>query len=378
VLVVDDNATNREIVETYLASRDVACATAESGAEALAVMHAAARAGAPFAVVVLDAHMPEMDGLDLAAAIRQAPSLRGARLVMLTSTGDHRERARELGIADYLTKPVRRARLLEAMADVAEAEEPAAALAAPAATGARILIAEDNEVNQLVIETMLSKRGFVVDVANDGAEALAKLAHGEYAAVFMDCQMPNVDGYEATGRIRAQERDGRRLPVIAMTAHAMAGDRERCLDAGMDDYLSKPLRPDALDAVLERWLGVAPAPARQTPVEAATDALIDAARMRTFRDDYPDIVDQLVDLFVQSTPQLIGELHSALDGGDRDELRRTAHKLKGSCQNIGATFMATLCRTLETAEDDADAVLAELDGAFGPTEAAIRRAVGER
>jgi two-component system, sensor histidine kinase and response regulator len=384
VLAVDDNATNREIVGTYLRSRDVQCATAESGAVALAVMHAAAREGHPYDVVVLDAHMPQMDGLDLAAAIRQAPSLRDARLIMLASTGDHRERARELGIAGYLTKPVRRARLLEAVADVAPAAEPAPApvreplAVAPApATGARVLIAEDNEVNQLVIETMLAKRGFQVDIANDGAEALAKLAHGSYAAVFMDCQMPNVDGYEATGRIRASERDGARLPVIAMTAHAMAGDRERCLGAGMDDYLSKPLRPEALDAVLERWLGMAPAGADGPAVEAALEGLIDEARMRTFRDDYPDIVDQLVDLFLSSTPPLLEELRTAHDGDDRDELRRTAHKLKGSCQNIGATFMATLCRSLESAEDAIDERLAELDGAFAPTEAAIRRALAE-
>jgi two-component system, sensor histidine kinase and response regulator len=384
VLAVDDNATNREIVETYLRSREVRCATAESGAEALAVMHAAVREGEPYDVVVLDAHMPQMDGLDLAAAIRQAPSLRGARLIMLTSTGDHRERARELGIADYLTKPVRRARLLEAVADVTRAAEPAPAparepaAAEPAqATGARVLIAEDNEVNQHVIETMLAKRGFQVDIANDGAEALAKLAHGRYAAVFMDCQMPNVDGYEATGRIRASERDGARLPVIAMTAHAMAGDRERCLEAGMDDYLSKPLRPEALDAVLERWLGLAPTRAGEPAAESAVEGLIDEARMRTFRDDYPDIVDQLVDLFVSSTPPLLEELRAAHECDDRDELRRAAHKLKGSCQNIGATFMATLCRSLETAEDAIGERLAELDGAFGPTEAAIRLALTE-
>jgi two-component system sensor histidine kinase/response regulator len=235
--------------------------------------------------------------------------------------------------------------------DVARAAEPAPATALTAAapwpaTGARVLIAEDNEVNRLVIETMLVKRGFQVDVANDGAEALAKLAHGRYAAVFMDCQMPNVDGYEATARIRASERDGTRLLVIAMTAHAMAGDRERCLEAGMDDYLSKPLRPEALDAVLERWLGLAPAGAEEPDADAAGEALIDEARMRTFRDDYPDIVDQLVDLFVSSTPPLLEELRAAHDGDDRDDLRRAAHKLKGSCQNIGATFMATLCRTL--------------------------------
>jgi PAS domain S-box-containing protein len=380
VLVVDDNATNRAIVEAYLDTAGARCDQAVSGAEALAVMHAAAREGTPYEVVVLDAQMPEMDGLDLAEAIRQAPSLRRARLVMLTSTGEHRARARELGIAAYLTKPVRRGRLLATVADQAPAiedpviEAPAAALAAPPG-GVRVLVAEDNEVNQLVIETMLAKRGFAVDIAGDGGEALAKLAHGEYAAVFMDCQMPNVDGYEATGRIRAQ---GLRLPVIAMTAHAMAGDRERCLAAGMDDYLSKPLRPEALDEVLERWLGVAPV-AAVTAGEAeptdAIEALIDAARMRTFRDDYPDIVDQLLDLFLQSTPPLLAELRTAVDGTDGDELRRAAHKLKGSCQNIGATFMATLCRSLETGEGDAAETIDRLDDAFLSTEAALRGAL---
>jgi CheY-like chemotaxis protein len=305
---------------------------------------------------------------------------------MLTSTGEHRARAREVGITAYLTKPVRRARLVDTVADEAHELAPATpvrvvvqappAAAAPS-SGVRVLIAEDNEVNQLVIETMLSKRGLVVDIAADGAEALAKLAHNTYAAVFMDCQMPNLDGYEATARIRAQERAGERLPVIAMTAHAMAGDRERCLEAGMDDYMSKPLRPEVLDEVLERWLGVVPdgdEPAAAAE-EPAVDALIDAARMRTFRDDYPDIVDQLLDLFLQSTPPLLDELRAALDGGRDKDLRRAAHKLKGSCQNIGATFMVTLCRALETGDGPAAEVLDELDGAFASTEAALRGAL---
>jgi two-component system, sensor histidine kinase and response regulator len=376
VLVVDDNATNRAIVEAYLGSSGARCDQAVSGAEALTLMHAAAREGAPFEVVVLDAQMPEMDGLDLAAAIGKAPSLRGARLVMLTSTGDHRGRARELGIEAYLTKPVRRGRLLATVADQASEPAPAAAARATAAEGLRVLVAEDNPVNQLVIETMLFKRGFTVDIAGDGAEALAKLAHGRYAAVFMDCQMPNVDGYEATGRIRSQERGDERLPVIAMTAHAMAGDRERCLAAGMDDYLSKPLRPEALDEVLERWLGVAvaePADEDAADREEAIDALIDSARMRTFREDYPDIVDQLLRLFLDSTPELLEELHAAVDSADAAELKRAAHKLKGSCQNIGATFMATLCVSLERDDVDAAATLAELDDAFASTEAALRR-----
>jgi two-component system sensor histidine kinase/response regulator len=228
-----------------------------------------------------------------------------------------------------------------------------------------VLIAEDNVVNQLVIEKMLTKRGFAVDIAEDGLEALAKLATGSYAAVFMDCQMPNLDGYTTTGRIRDREGAGERLPVIAMTAHAMKGDRERCLEAGMDDYLAKPLRPDELDEVLERWLGMQP----------AVEALIDDARMRIFRDDYPDIVDQLLDLFLDSTPPLLDELREAVGAGDDDALRRTAHKLKGSCQNIGATFMVTLCRSIETGDGDVAGTVAELDSALVLTETAIRQAL---
>jgi two-component system, sensor histidine kinase and response regulator len=338
-------------------------------------MEVAAGGGEPFQVVLLDCHMPEMSGLELAAAIRGARALRGARLVLLTSTGDHRARARELGVRAYVTKPVRRARLLETVAEAAgdasaqpPAPTPAAITRPPAPAGARrVLVAEDNEVNQLVIETMLARRGFAVDVAVNGREALEMVAAGAYAAVFMDCQMPELDGYEATASLRAGEPDGTRLPVIAMTAHAMKGDRERCLQAGMDDYLSKPLRPEQLDAVLERWLG---RDGRQ-----AVDPLIDEARMRTFRDDYPDVVDQLVDLFMQSTPPLLGELREAVDGDDGERLRRAAHKLKGSCQNIGATFMATLCGSLEAGEHDPRATLDGLHAALDPTEQAIRRAL---
>jgi PAS domain S-box-containing protein len=241
-----------------------------------------------------------------------------------------------------------------------------AAMPSSAAAGVRVLVAEDNPVNQLVVQTMLAKRGLVVDIAGDGEQALARLAEGDYAAVFMDCQMPNLDGYSATRRLRAE---GRRLPVIAMTAHAMKGDRERCLEAGMDDYMTKPVRSEVLDEVIERWL----APAG--PSAVAVEALIDEVRMQTFRDDYPDIVDQLLELFLSSTPPLLDELRTAVDAGDQDELRRTAHKLKGSCQNIGATFMVTLCRTIEGAGDDVAGTVAELDAAFASTEAAIRSAL---
>jgi PAS domain S-box-containing protein len=380
VLVVDDSATNRSILDAYLRSSGLLVEVAESGPQALAVMHGAARNGVPFELVVLDCNMPDMDGLELAAAIRAAPSLRGARLVMLTSSGDERSAANEVGIAQYLTKPVRRARLLETIADALGTGRPESAPAAVPERQSRssrpILVAEDNPVNQLVIQRMLEQRGFAVDVAEHGRQALAMLATRSYVALFMDCQMPELDGYETTAAIRKRERSGDRLPIVAMTANAMKGDRDRCLAAGMDDYLSKPIRTEELDAALHRWTGTRPVPPAATRAAApaeAVDQLIDASRMRTFRDDYADVAPQLVELFATTTPPLVEEMSAALDRDDADELGRAAHKLKGSCQNIGATFMASLCRRLETGAPDPRRAIADLEAAFPPTEAAIRR-----
>jgi CheY-like chemotaxis protein len=240
-----------------------------------------------------------------------------------------------------------------------------------------VLVAEDNEVNQLVIEGLLGRRGIASDLARNGREALAMLAERPYDLVFMDCQMPELDGYEATAAIRAGEagEDAANVRIVAMTANAMAGDRERCLAAGMDDYLSKPLRTEDLDGVLERWVGIASAPS-PPPDPVALDALVDEARVRTFRDDYPEIADRLVDLFVEATPPILADLRDAITGGDEERVRRAAHKLKGSCQNIGATFMATLCLELERETTAAAGRLDELDAAFAPTESAIRALLG--
>jgi PAS domain S-box-containing protein len=264
ILVVDDNATNRAIVGGYLREREARPDEAASARDALTRLHAAARAGEPYELVVLDCHMPGMDGIELAREIRATPRLRSARLLMLTSTGGDMAAAREAGVDRYLSKPIRRARLLETAAELlstggpCERAAPAAAQPARATervpVRGRVLVAEDNPVNQLVITGMLAKRGYEADVVADGAAAVAGLREGEHAAVFMDCQMPVLDGYEATERIRAAEEPGAHVPVIAMTAHAMAGDRERCLAAGMDDYMAKPVRPEELDAVIERWL----------------------------------------------------------------------------------------------------------------------------
>jgi two-component system sensor histidine kinase/response regulator len=376
VLIVEDNATNREIVEAYLAPV-VACESVASGAEALERLHAE-----PFALVVLDGKMPGMDGFELAQAIQRAPALRDTRMVMLTCTKSRRQE----GVAAYVHKPVRRRRLLDAIADALDAvtEAPAAPEAPaplPAPAGDTILVVEDNVVNQRVVEAMLAQRGYAVECAANGREALAMLAAHGYALVFMDCQMPEMDGYAATSAIRSRERGGERLPIVAMTAHAMKGDRERCLAAGMDDYLAKPLRPEELDAVLERMLGT---PAPDEPAEAAVPlagdpfvALVDEARMRLFRVDYPEIVDQLIELFVESTPPLLAELRESATEGDAEAVRRTAHKLKGSCQNIGAGFMAKLAYDLELARGAEPAQLDALDRVFEDTRDALRAALVE-
>ena len=374
VLVIDDNATNRAIVTAYLSARVTVCDQAESGADALTMLEAAARDGLAYQVIILDNQMPEMSGLDVARAVRASAALRTCRVVMLTSTGDRWGSSGGPDVDECLTKPVRRAQLLEAVAAVfareptrgadraPEPPEAVDALEAPAtATRGRVLVVDDNPVNRVVMEAMLSQRGLAVDLAEDGGEALIMLAPA-HLAVFMDCQMPNIDGYEATARIRAGQSGGVRVPIIAMTAHALEGDRERCLRAGMDDYLSKPLRSEDLDAVIERWIRVA-----ATDGTAAAGPLIDEARVRSFNVDYRNMAEELWTVFYAATPPLIGELRDAVERGDADECRRLAHKLKGSSETVGATRMATLSNTLEQGGPDGLAVVEELETAYDRT-----------
>ena len=267
VLVVDDNRTNRRILEGMLKRWEMKSRSVEDGEEALAQLSAAREAGEPYGLILTDMHMPKMDGFALVERIRQRPELSTATIMMLTSAGHRGDAARcqELGIAAYLLKPIRQSELREAIARVLGAREHKGAIplitrfslqdARDPTSVLRVLLAEDNPVNQLLATRLLEKRGHRVVVTANGREALAALEKESYDLVLMDVQMPEMDGFEATAAIREKEKgSGIHQPVIALTAHAMKGDRERCLAGGMDGYLSKPIRLQELDELLEAYV----------------------------------------------------------------------------------------------------------------------------
>jgi len=267
VLVVDDNRTNRRILEGMLRRWDMKPTSVEGGEEALAQLSTARAAAEPYALILTDMHMPMMDGFSLVERIRQRPELSTATIMMLTSAGHRGDAARcqELGVAAYLLKPIRQSELREAIARVLVAKEQNGAIplvtryslqdARDPLSSLRVLLVEDNAVNRLLATRLLEKRGHRVAVATNGREALDALENESYDLIFMDVQMPEIDGIEATVAIREREKaNGNHQPIIALTAHAMKGDEERCLNAGMDGYLSKPIRPQELDEILEKYV----------------------------------------------------------------------------------------------------------------------------
>jgi signal transduction histidine kinase/DNA-binding response OmpR family regulator/HAMP domain-containing protein len=267
VLVVDDNRTNRRILEGMLGRWEMKSSSVENGKEALTKLSEAQEAGKPFALILMDMHMPGMDGFELIERIRRSPHPSTATIMMLTSAGHRGDavRCKELGVAAYLLKPIRQSELREAIARVLGAREQKGAIplitryslqdAREPAASLRILLAEDNAVNQRLASRLLEKRGHVVVVAGNGREALEALEKGGFDLIFMDVQMPVMDGFEATAAIREKEgASGIRLPIVALTAHAMKGDREKCLAGGMDGYLTKPIRPQELDELLQSYL----------------------------------------------------------------------------------------------------------------------------
>jgi signal transduction histidine kinase/CheY-like chemotaxis protein len=371
VLVVDDNATNREIMQHRMLSWKMVAATAADGASALAALREATREARPYDLAILDMHMPGMDGLELARAIHADPALRETRLLMLTSIGLEGDGAalREVGVAVHLTKPVRQSELYDGVTEAlgrTRRTRPVKPGATPADAhlSGLVLLVEDNPVNQEVAREMLESFGCRVHVAEDGERALAVLANGRYDAILMDCQMPRMDGFQATRLLRERERaaGAARTPVVALTANAMGGDREECLAAGMDDYLSKPFTSTQLLLTLSRWLperpGSAPAPERAAqesahPIDPEPEAAspLDPRALDAIRALNParaeQLVTRVVDAFLQSAPAQLQALAEAVGSGDAAALRGEAHSLKSSSANLGATRLAALARELE-------------------------------
>jgi CheY-like chemotaxis protein len=347
VLVVDDNATNRRILEEILTKWGMRPATADSGFLALDMLQKASAAGNPYALVLLDVHMPLMDGFEVAQRIKETQNLSGATIMMLSSgtrPGDV-TRCKDVGVAAYLTKPVRRGELLEAVLSVLGKAPAAGEIRLPAERsvnerrmGVRILLAEDNPVNQTVAMRLLSKHGHRVVLAASGGEALRALEKDPvdgFDLILMDVQMPDMDGFEATAAIREKEKETKvHIPIIAMTAHAMKGDRERCLAAGMDDYIAKPIRAKELLDLIEQVTGVSAKPGNVSATPHPKPEGPDIKAALELLENDTELFQDVLSNFVQEAPQQMSDLRGAINDGQAEAIERAAHRLKGSIANF--------------------------------------------
>jgi len=371
VLVVDDNAVNRRLLREILTHWKMEPVLVDRGQAALVAMIGAYREGKPFPLVLLDFQMPDMDGFQVAAAIQEHAELTGSTIMMLSSVGQRGDaaRCRELGIAAYLTKPIKQSILLDAIHtalwDPASDRGQARALVTRHSLREmrrvlRVLLAEDNPINRALIIQLLKKRGHDFVVAENGRQAIEAHERENFDVVLMDVQMPEMDGFQATAEIRKREAmSGNHLPIIALTAHAMTGDRERCLAAGMDYYLTKPVRPAELFETLEkavphtrpstepsnRELTLAAAPPTNG-TEAPTLAFDPVEAMAMVADDR-ELLGQMVELFCAERPRMLSAIKSSVTAGDAAGLARSAHALKGSVGNFGMTESFESARELE-------------------------------
>ncbi|PYV19339.1 MAG: hypothetical protein DMG21_01940 [Acidobacteria bacterium] len=394
VLIVDHNPTNREILRHELEAWSISTHSANGAAQALEKLRAASAQMKPFNLALIDRHTPEMDGLELARTIKSDPAIRDVHLILLSSVLDDYD-AKQLsgaGIEHHLMKPARKSQLFDCIANCMGTAQmrswalppggpPVVSLAdSVAPLWHRILVVEDNDVNQEVTKEMLEMLGCRVEIAKDGEEAVRAVKDKAYNLVLMDCHMPVMDGFEVTRVIRRGgdwEVSGIRLPIVALPADPVQGDRERCLAAGMDDYLSKPFTQGELRSVLEKWLLPRPTLPRQAYAASGTDqqasetaktaeipapcapqavedetpidhrALLNIAALQ--RPGAPPLLAKVISMYFQGSNELLGELRQALKDGNAEATRKAAHSLKSSSANLGAGQLASLCNELEDA-----------------------------
>ncbi len=401
VLVVDDNAKHRACLQLQLGGWDLRASGAEDGPQAVQKLLAATVERRPFDLALVDQKMPGMDGMAVVEAIRAVPGLEDLPLVMMTVSPLSAEEMERRGIVRCITKPIHLPELyacvagLTAPAPRVDAPLPAAETAKQGLRHVRILTVEDNPINQEVVRCTLKKVGCSCETAASGPQALELIARRRYDLILMDCQMPGMDGYEVTAAIRDLERAGRlpggrrgtRIPVVAMTANVLKGDREKCLAAGMDDYLSKPFRPEQLYECLERWVGAR----GQSPAASAAASSLGAAgvesalspldrdaleRLRALEAEDQGLLDRLVREYVTSAPTLVAQLREELERGNSRGVREAAHSLKSSSGFLGALKVASLCQSLESharanALERAAETLAALEPALETARAAL-------
>lgn len=395
VLIVENQATNRRVFRELLKTCGCHTDEATGGEQALAMLRAAAPVKA-FHIALVDFQLPEMDGGKVAGAIKSDPQLLDTKVILVTSVPQRGDAARmlDLGVSAYLTKPVRYAQLQKALAAVMDARGQAGGaevrelvtkhtIKESDRSRFRILLAEDDAVNQKVATRMLKKLGYSCEIARDGIEVLEALSQTDYDLVFMDCNMPDMDGFEATVQIREREGTERHTPIVALTAAVMHTDRERCLEVGMDDHIIKPVSIQALQGVIEKFLapGKVGEKAQGLKPEASESVPVETRRVREASGGDAEFERELYELYLGDGQRYIEAIEGAAQRQDADAMRRAAHTLKGSSANVGAKGIQELAHALEQngANGDLDgvgALLSQLKAEFDVVREFLRVHVG--
>jgi CheY-like chemotaxis protein len=396
-LIVESIAINRGILNLQMSGWGMTNRVAASPQEAIDLLAQAAARNAPYDIAIVDAGLREAEAFELARAIRAGKVGDKLRLVLLSRRAVESADARAVGIDACLAKPVRQSMLYECLVNVMAGQQQDAVRAtriaqpvtkAPARARGKILLVEDNLINQQVAHGILQMQGYHVTLANNGREALVAHEQGSFDLILMDCHMPEMDGFEATKEIRERERaTGKRVPIIALTANAMAHDREECMNAGMDEHLSKPFSMATLRGMLDRWIPDEKASQAEAEAVSSSDAprangstvldrevLEQLGKVRT--NGRPELLAKVINLYLSESPKLVQKLKHAAGNSDAIELARSAHSLKSSSANVGAKALSRYCADIEASARRADTheackLLAKLEAEHGSVQTAL-------